>query len=80
MEKIKKLVPAEEGKRIREKSKVQIGVDIERVVRFREFKCPEKVFTASEMEYFAKFWPRIDFKRRRPDFTCDFWSLRKARD
>lgn len=55
MEKIKKLVPAEEGKRIREKSKVQIGVDIERVVRFRGFKCPEKVFTASEMEYFAKF-------------------------
>ena len=41
--------------RIREKSKVQIGVDIERVVRFRGFKCPEKVFTASEMEYFAKF-------------------------
>ena len=55
MEKIKKLVLSQSGEHTRDKSKVQIGVDIERVVRFRGFKYPEKVFTTSEMEYFAKF-------------------------
>lgn len=36
-------------------SKIQVGIDIERVVRFREFKYPEKMFTEKELEYFQKF-------------------------
>ena len=33
-------------------SKIQVGIDIERVVRFRDFKYPEKMFTEKELEYF----------------------------
>lgn len=56
MYKITKKVPIEGPiEHIKNHSKIRVGIDIERVVRFRGFKYPEKIFTEKEMEYFQKF-------------------------